>query len=90
MVVRQSVNAYLAMKAILIAARAHTDAIPIRSVAIPGLATGIGRIQPRIAARQMYAAYAKIARGEDRYPSSFGDAQRMFIRLNPDANLSET
>lgn len=43
-----SINAYLAMKAILIKAK-QTDGI--RIVAIPGLCTGIGRMQPVIAAR---------------------------------------
>jgi len=90
MVVKQSVNAYLAMKALLIAARDHRHEILIRSIAVPGLATGIGKIEPKIAARQMYAAYAEVICGKERYPGSFGDAQRIYVRLNPDANLSET
>ncbi|HVU15278.1 MAG TPA: macro domain-containing protein [Candidatus Didemnitutus sp.] len=90
MVVRKSVNAYLAMKAILLAATAHQHEIPIRTVAVPGLATGIGRIEAKTAARQMYAAYAEVVQDKSAYPGSFGDAQRMYIRLNPDANLSET
>jgi O-acetyl-ADP-ribose deacetylase (regulator of RNase III) len=90
MVVRQSVSAYLAMKALLNAAKAHSDVIPIRSVAIPGLGTGIGKITPSNAARQMYAAYKEIIHGPAKHPSSFGEAQQTHIRLNPDANLSET
>lgn len=87
--VRQSVNAYLAMKAILIAAMRHEDVIPIRSIAIPGLATGIGKLAPETAAKQMFAAYQEILQGQRHWPGSFSDAQRQHIRLNPDVNISE-
>jgi O-acetyl-ADP-ribose deacetylase (regulator of RNase III) len=86
--VRESVNAYLAMKAILLAARAHAGAIPIRSVAVPGLGTGIGKLSPRIAAGQMWQAYEEVVRGNFVYPTSFGDAQRRHRRINPDALFS--
>jgi len=43
-----SVNAYLAMKAILLVAQTHES---ISTVAIPGLCTGVGRMPPRTAAR---------------------------------------
>jgi len=88
-VVWQSVNAYLAMKALLIAAKTHSHEIPIRSVAIPGLGTGIGKISPTNAARQMYAAYKEIIHGTAKFPGSFGEAQQGYRRLNLDANLSE-
>lgn len=89
MTVWHSVNAYLAMKALLVAARTHTDSIPIRSIAVPGLATGIGKLPERTAARQMHAAYVEIVLGRREFPGSFGDAQRRYVRLNPDVNLSE-
>lgn len=53
-----SVNAYLAMKAILIKALGDER---ISSVTIPGLCTGVGLMQPMIAARQMYQAYREIS-----------------------------
>lgn len=87
--VRQSVNAYLALKAILVAAMQHKDVIPIRSIAIPGLATGIGKLAPETAAKQMFAAYREIVKGQRHWPDSFGEAQRQHIRLNTDVNISE-
>src|SRR5688572_13746337 len=66
-----SVNAYLAMKAILIKAITESE---ITSVAIPGLCTGVGRMQPMIAARQMYQAYKEIVLGERMDFKTFGEA----------------
>jgi O-acetyl-ADP-ribose deacetylase (regulator of RNase III) len=86
--VRESLNAYLAMKAILLAARSHSDAAPIRSIAIPGLGTGIGKLSTKIAAAQMWRAYDEVVHGNFVYPPSFGDAQRQHRKLNPDAQLS--
>jgi O-acetyl-ADP-ribose deacetylase (regulator of RNase III) len=85
--IRESVNAYLAMKAILIAARAHQHEIPIESVAIPGLGTGVGKLAPNTAARQMWQAYDEIVNGHFTPPPSFGDAQKRHIQLNPDVQL---
>ena len=48
-----SVNPYLAMKATLIEARKHPK---IESIAISGFCTGVGRMQPEIAARQMISS----------------------------------
>jgi O-acetyl-ADP-ribose deacetylase (regulator of RNase III) len=75
-----SVNAYLAMKAILI--RAKNDE-RINSVAIPGLCTGVGRMQPVIAARQMYQAYKEVILGQRMDFSSFGEAQKYHWNINP-------
>lgn len=75
-----SVNAYLAMKAILI--RASNDE-RITSVAIPGLCTGVGRMQPMIAARQMYQAYKEIILGERMDFATFADAQKYHRDINP-------
>jgi O-acetyl-ADP-ribose deacetylase (regulator of RNase III) len=75
-----SVNAYLAMKAILIKAKNDER---ISSVAIPGLCTGVGRMQPMIAARQMFQAYKEIILGERMDFSSFGEAQKYHWNINP-------
>jgi len=45
------------MKAILLAAGKDER---INSVAIPGLCTGVGRMQPIISARQMFLAYEEV------------------------------
>lgn len=52
-----SLNAYLAMKAILIEGIKNKK---INSIAIPGLCTGTGRMSPYVAAKQMKAAYDEI------------------------------
>lgn len=75
-----SVNAYLAMKAILIKAKNHDR---ISSVAIPGLCTGVGRMQPMIAARQMFQAYKEIILGQRMDFDTFGAAQKYHWNINP-------
>lgn len=75
-----SVNAYLAMKALLIQA-VNDDRI--NSVAIPGLCTGVGRMQPIIAARQMFQAYKEIILGDKMDFSTFGESQKYHWNINP-------
>lgn len=74
-----SINAYLAMKAILIACKNHDS---INSVSIPGLCTGCGRMPYHIAAGQMFLAYEEVVLGKKRDFQEFGDAQRFQIKLN--------
>ena len=85
--IRTSINAYLAMKALLLAARLHRAEIPIETVAVPGLGTGIGQLAPELAAAQMCQAYKEVVLGEAKYPSSFAEAQRMHVALNRSALL---
>ncbi|BAV04334.1 O-acetyl-ADP-ribose deacetylase (regulator of RNase III), contains Macro domain [Filimonas lacunae] len=75
-----SVNAYLAMKAILIKASKHEH---INNVAIPGLCTGVGRMQSVIAARQMHQAYQEIILGKKMDFSTFAEAQKYHWNINP-------
>ena len=88
MKIEESVNAYLTMKAILLAARDHKEVIPINSIACCGLGTGIGKLEPDIAATQMWMAYDEIVRGNYTPPPSFGEAQRRYRQLNRNARLS--
>ena len=85
--VRTSINAYLAMKAILLAARSHRAEIPIETVVVSGLGTGIGQLAPELAAAQMCQAYKEVVLGEAKYPGSFAEAQRMHLGLNRSALL---
>ncbi len=85
--IRASVNAYLAMKAILIAARSHHSEIPIETVAIPGLGTGVGQLALWLAAAQMHQAYKEVVLDETQYPGNFAEAQRTHVQLNPGAML---
>jgi len=75
-----SVNAYLAMKAILIKAKSDKR---ISTIAIPGLCTGVGRMQPMIAARQMFQAYKEIILGQKMDFATFGEAQKYHWNINP-------
>ena len=79
---RQSVNAYLAMKAILTSALAHPE---INTITIPGLATGCGHLPPATAAYQMWLAYSEVVLGNFTYPLDYGEAQRHHVNMNPDA-----
>jgi len=81
---RQSVNAYLAMKAILLTALRHDQVPGIASVAIPGLGTGVGALPYDTAAMQMWLAYSEVVQGGVSYPRDFGEAQKRHVALNPD------
>jgi len=59
----------------------------INSVAIPGLCTGVGRMQPMIAARQMFQAYKEVILGEKMDFSTFGEAQKYHWNINPQAMI---
>jgi O-acetyl-ADP-ribose deacetylase (regulator of RNase III) len=84
MKLRQSVNAYLAMKAILVAAMYHQLSPAINSVAIPGLGTGVGEMSAATAALQMWTAYREVALFQATYPADFDEAQRRHLHLNRD------
>lgn len=85
--VRESVNAYLAMKAMLCAVLAHREEIPIESVAVPGLGTGIGKLSPDVAAVQMWSAYQEVVLKISRSPKNFAEAQRQHLALNRTAMI---
>lgn len=62
--VAQTVNAYVAFRAVLLAVRAHGHAspeAPIRSVLCPGLGTGIGSLDAERCAVQMRLAHRQVA-----------------------------
>lgn len=81
---RQTVNAYLAMKAILTTALAHADSPRIETVAIPGLGTGCGGLNASAAARQMWKAFSEVILGQCAPPADFGEAQKSHLELNPE------
>lgn len=82
MLLRQSINPYLAMKAILTAVISHECSPAIRSVAIPGLGTGVGGMNAATAALQMWQAFREIVLLQVPYPTDFDDAQRRHVDLN--------
>jgi len=74
-----SVNAYLAMKAILIACKDNKN---IDVVAIPGLCTGCGRMPAKIAANQMFIAYDEVINSKIQTFKEFGEAQKYQYKIN--------
>lgn len=63
--VSKTINAYLAMRAVLVAVSVHNagNGAPIRTVAISGLCTGVGRMPHGVAAHQMRIAYDNVVDG---------------------------
>ena len=63
--VEGTLNAYLSMRAALVAILRHnaTGRAPIRSLAIPGLGTGVGGMDHNEAAMQMRVAYDNVVGG---------------------------
>ncbi|MDY7227956.1 macro domain-containing protein [Hyalangium rubrum] len=74
--VSETVNAYLAMRAALLAVLAHnrTKAAPIRTVLCPGLGTAVGRMPPNRCARQMREAWVRTVVGKPFIPYSLRTA----------------
>ena len=63
--ISRTTNVYLAFRAALIATIEHNmgSSLPIVSLLVPGLGTGVGEVPPERAARQMKLAYNAIVRG---------------------------
>lgn len=92
-----TINAYLSMRAALVAVLKHnaTSNSPIRSIAIPGLATGVGGIAYQDASEQMRRAYDSVIGGKWRdvihpalAPYAWGD-RRVVWTKTADQNRSE-
>ena len=81
--VAQTLNAYLAFRAVLrvIVRHNQTAKKPIATVACPGLGTGTGEMPPMICARQMRAAYDEVIGGKPFTPSGVNDALLQHYRL---------
>ena len=85
MILRDSVNPYLAARAALLLIKFGTFAAgtlagePISygvgSVAFPGLGTGVGQVGPNTCARQVAAAIEEALLGGASFPTSWADAQ---------------
>ena len=65
-IISNTLNVYLAFRAVLIAVQKHNleNNQQINSILVPGLGTGIGGVLPERAARQMRLAYSAIIGGE--------------------------
>jgi O-acetyl-ADP-ribose deacetylase (regulator of RNase III) len=73
--ISDTINAYLAMRAILITALTHNRAAGtgpdrISRIAIPGLGTGVGKMPAERSAYQMWMAYRSLIMGEREWAKS--------------------
>jgi O-acetyl-ADP-ribose deacetylase (regulator of RNase III) len=94
MILRDTVNPYLAARAVfrLIASGQFADGPfvgeplrdVVRTVAFPGLGTGVGKVRPNICARQMRAAIEDVLLGKSSFPQSWADAQSQHQLLYAD------
>lgn len=85
MILSDSVNPYLAARAALLLVKHGTFASgalagervadAVRSLAFPGLGTGVGRIEPATCARQVRAALEDVVLQKSVFPATWADAQ---------------
>jgi hypothetical protein len=81
MILKGTVNVYLAMRAILLLIKhgAAADGMPIResvqTLAVSGLGTGVGKVPAEIYALQMKVAYDEVRLGKSSFPTSWSNAQ---------------
>ena len=81
MILSDTVNVYLATRAVILLVlhrhfpdgRAVSE--DVRTVAVPGMGTGVGRMPPSTCARQMKAAVDDVLLGKSSFPSSWHEAQ---------------
>ncbi|MFO0957298.1 MAG: macro domain-containing protein [Isosphaeraceae bacterium] len=94
MILRETINPYLAARATLLLIRHGTlPAGPlagepvssaVASVAFPGLGTGVGRVKPGTCARQVRAAIEEVVLGRGEFPATWVEAQHRHQLLYTD------
>lgn len=85
----ETVNPYLATRAVLLLAKHGTSAGErlsdrLRTIAFPGMGTGVGRVPAEICARQMRAAVDEFLLEGYRMPKSWAEASERHQRLYTD------
>ena len=81
LILRDTVNVYLASKAIFSLLKTEKR---INSITISGLGTGVGRVPYNICAKQMKQAYNDIWLNNNKFPNSWFDAQKQHQLLYTD------
>ncbi|MBW3624974.1 MAG: macro domain-containing protein [Armatimonadetes bacterium] len=94
MILRDSVHPYLAARAALLliqhavfssgAREGMRVKEVVRSVAFPGLGTGVGQVSPNTCARQVRAAIDQVLLEKDPFPSTWAEAQARHQSLYTD------
>lgn len=82
MVLRDSVNPYLAARAVFLLVQ--QGQLPIRSVAFPGLGTGVGGIGPNTCAHQFRVAFEEVMLGQWQDPQTWAEASQRHQSLYTD------
>lgn len=60
---KDTLNPYLATRAVLICHQQMFDKSKVKGIAFPGMGTGVGRVEPRLCAKQMKLAIENIREG---------------------------
>ena len=94
MILRDTVNPYLAARAVLLLVKRHRFlaglfqgeqvASVVETVAFPGLGTGVGRVEPQTCARQMRAALEEILLEKHAFPRTWADVSSAHQKLYSD------
>ena len=94
MILDQTVNPYLATRAALLLVRnaefaegslaGEQVADAVKSIALPGMGTGVGRVPFAVCARQMLAAVEEVVLGKAIFPRTWSDAQERHQKLSSD------
>lgn len=96
MILRDSANVYLAVRAVLLLVK-HGQFVDgtliadeVKTVAFPGMGTGVGRVSPEIFARQMHQAIEDVVEAKYAYPKSWWDAaQRHQLLYSDSGNMRD-
>lgn len=78
LIIKDTVNVYLAMKAILTTVKDHPQ---IKTISIPGLGTGVGQINLNVCAKQMRKAYEDFWINNYTYPINLKQASLRHMNL---------
>lgn len=94
MILKQTVNPYLAARAVFLLIKQGvfpTGALKgeriqdgVKSVALPGLGTGVGRVPPEKCAFQVRTAIKEVMFGEYEFPTSWAEAQMRHQQMYTD------
>ena len=84
MILKDSVNVYLAAKAIFAATKNYYS---INTVSIVGLGTGVGQMPSNICAKQMRVAYEEVMLRNPKYPENWLQAQASHQLLYSDSTV---
>jgi O-acetyl-ADP-ribose deacetylase (regulator of RNase III) len=80
MILQDTVSVYLAIRAVLLLVKFGTFedgtaiADRVKTVAFPGMGTGVGKLSPEIFARQMKEAIEEVIEEKHKFPGSLWDA----------------